>query len=70
MSTEACVCGHAPEEHVWDPNYPAATDCTECDCIAYECDRDHDESGEPCPRRPPQLPDLRHRGGKPYDEGE
>lgn len=32
----ACACGHTVEEHGWDPNYPAATDCTECDCIAFE----------------------------------
>jgi hypothetical protein len=51
MSTEACACGHSPEAHGQDPAYPLATDCTECSCIAYECDRDHDESEAPCPSR-------------------
>lgn len=49
--TEACTCGHSPEAHGQDPAYPLATECSECSCITYECDRDHDESGEPCPRR-------------------
>ena len=35
----ACNCGHSEEEHGRDPLYPAATECTECSCIAYEEDR-------------------------------
>ncbi len=35
--TEPCTCGHAPEEHGHDPEYPGSTSCTECDdCITYE----------------------------------
>lgn len=35
--TDPCTCGHAPEEHGHDPEYPGSTSCTECeDCIAYE----------------------------------
>lgn len=40
----ACYCGHSEEEHGHDPAYPGSTACTECDCIAYEEDRDTDES--------------------------
>ena len=36
--TDPCACGHAPEEHGNDPEYPGSTSCTECDCIAYEAD--------------------------------
>ena len=48
---EACTCGHSPEEHGHDPKYPGSTACTECDCVAYECCEDHDESGRACPNR-------------------
>lgn len=36
-----CVCGHSREEHK-DPRYPGSTECSheECDCIAYEADRE------------------------------
>lgn len=37
-NTDPCTCGHAPEEHGRDPEYPGSTSCTECDCIAYEAD--------------------------------
>lgn len=37
-ATDPCACGHAPEEHGGDPEYPGSTSCTECDCIAYEAD--------------------------------
>jgi|HubBroStandDraft_4_1064222.scaffolds.fasta_scaffold389942_3 hypothetical protein len=50
MST-ACTCGHSVEEHGKDPKYPGSTSCRECACIAYECDEDHDASGEACPSR-------------------
>jgi hypothetical protein len=37
--TAPCTCGHAPEEHGHDDEYPGSTACTECeDCIAYEAD--------------------------------
>jgi len=51
--SEACTCGHSPEEHGHDATHPGSTACTEgdCECIAYECDHDHDESGEDCPNR-------------------
>lgn len=35
--TDPCVCGHAPEEHGHDPDYPGSTSCRVCTtCIAYE----------------------------------
>jgi hypothetical protein len=39
---EACVCGHAEEEHGGDPEYPGSTACQEadCDCVCYEPDGD------------------------------
>ena len=51
LRDEACTCGHSPEEHGHDPKYPGSTACTECDCVAYECCEDHDESGRACPNR-------------------
>jgi len=30
----ACVCGHTEEDH------PRFKECTECDCICYEPDRE------------------------------
>jgi hypothetical protein len=33
ISTSACTCGHSVEEH------SGHRGCSECDCIAYECDR-------------------------------
>src|SRR5680860_455088 len=38
--TDPCTCGHAPEEHGRDPEYPGSTSCTECDCAVYEADPD------------------------------
>jgi hypothetical protein len=50
VGTEPCVCGHSPEEHGRDPEYPGSTACQAdgpagedapgdgCDCIAYEAD--------------------------------
>lgn len=37
-SADPCTCGHAPEEHGRDPEYPGSTGCAECDCVAYEAD--------------------------------
>ena len=42
--TDPCTCGHAPEEHGNDPEYPGSTSCTECDCLAYEADPDASEA--------------------------
>jgi len=42
--TDPCTCGHAPEEHGHDPEYPGSTSCAECDCIAYETDPEKEES--------------------------
>lgn len=39
-ASDPCTCGHAPEEHGRDPEYPGSTSCTACDCIAYEADPD------------------------------
>jgi hypothetical protein len=32
------ACGHSPEAHGRDPEYPGSSSCLErrCDCIAYE----------------------------------
>jgi hypothetical protein len=44
VSTDPCVCGHAPEEHGHDPAFPGSTACGAdlgaegCDCPAYEAD--------------------------------
>lgn len=36
---DPCSCGHAPEAHGRDPEYPGSTACTVCaDCVAYEAD--------------------------------
>jgi hypothetical protein len=42
---KACVCGHAEEEHGYDPKYPGSTACQveDCDCIAYEADEGESE---------------------------
>jgi hypothetical protein len=37
-----CVCGHSYEEHGKDRKYPGSLACTECGCIHYEPDYDHD----------------------------
>lgn len=42
----ACVCGHSIEEHGHNDEYPNSTECTECDCIAYEGDEEPDDGGE------------------------
>lgn len=46
--TGPCTCGHTPEEHGRDPEYPGSTACQSdlgsdvpgdgCDCVAYEAD--------------------------------
>jgi hypothetical protein len=43
--TSPCVCGHAPEEHGGDPEYPGSTACqvNDCDCCSYESDGSEDE---------------------------
>ncbi len=47
MSTpiSPCTCGHSPEEHGNDPQFPGSTACSVegCDCIAYESDGSEDE---------------------------
>jgi len=35
---DPCVCGHAPEEHGRDPEYPSSSACMECSCMIYEPD--------------------------------
>jgi hypothetical protein len=47
MNSEACACGHSPEDHGGDPKYPRSTACTECDCIAYEGTEDDDDLQTP-----------------------
>lgn len=47
-NTDPCVCGHAIEEHGHDRKHPGSMACTECDCIAYEADRQVEK-----PRRAP-----------------
>lgn len=44
---DPCACGHAPEEHGNDPDFPGSTACTvdECECIAYEADDEADDDG-------------------------
>ena len=38
-ASDPCICGHAPEEHGRDLEYPGSTSCTSCeDCAAYEAD--------------------------------
>lgn len=39
---QTCTCGHAPEEHGHDPQYPSSTKCSQkgCDCLAYEPDEE------------------------------
>lgn len=40
-ASDPCVCGHAPEDHGRDPEYPGSTACRECvtdGCVAYEAD--------------------------------
>ncbi len=39
--TDPCTCGHSPEEHGHDADYPGSTGCVVCedgDCVAYEAD--------------------------------
>ena len=39
--TDSCNCGHSPEEHGRDAEYPGSTSCVVCedgDCVAYEAD--------------------------------
>ena len=42
--TEPCACGHSPEEHGHDYEYPGSTECfvDDCECIAYEADPQDD----------------------------
>lgn len=45
LADATCQCGHAPEEHGGDPNYPGSTACQVegCDCIAYEAAAEEEE---------------------------
>lgn len=46
MTDASCTCGHAIEEHGRDPEYPASTACSRCDCIAYDAQPDDDAMTE------------------------
>lgn len=49
----SCTCGHSKEEHGGDPDYPGATDCVECECIAYEVAYESKGDNHPPPKAVP-----------------